>query len=111
MTKISNKDTPSALYRIQISNIASRMSDLVDETKNNPLQNMTAFNQFEIDFNLLEQYAYSGCKAMDSARSIKEEDSATENTTQLMQKLVLTKNEASDLVENDPNLTLDKRVF
>lgn len=108
MTKMISSDAPSALYRRQIQNIVTRMWRLTSETALNPLRNMTDFNKVQKDFGVAENEAYLCCSVMDTA-SIENEDRADHATTAVMAEMVQLRNDASDLIENEPNETLKKR--
>lgn len=108
MTKVILSDAPSALYRKHIRNIAARMWRLTTETALHPLRNMTAFSKVQKDFNNAENEAYLCCSVMDTA-SIENEDRAHNATTAVMAEMVHLRNDASDLIENEPNKTLDER--
>lgn len=99
---------PSALYRKQIAHLSVRMHDLVTQTMLHPLRSMAAFHKAEKDFAEAEDEAYLCCSVMDTA-SIHNEERADNATTALMQEMIHLKNDASDLIENEPNETLVKR--
>ena len=108
MLKTINPDAPSALYRKQIGNIAARMWRLTTETALHPLRNMTAFSKLHRDFNEAEKEAYLCCSVMDTA-SIENEDRADNATTAVMTEMVHLRNNASDLIEKEPNKTIEER--
>ncbi len=100
-------DAPSALYRKQISNIAARMWRLTTETALHPLRNMTAFSKVQQDFNEAEKEAYLCCSVMDTA-SVENEDRADNATTAVMAEMVHLRNNASSLIEKEPNKQLEE---
>jgi hypothetical protein len=108
MAKVILSDTPSALYRHQIRNIAAHMWRLTTETALHPLRNMMAFNKAQKEFDIAENEAYLCCSVMDSA-SIENEDRADNATTAIMEEMIQLRNEASGLIENEPNTTLEER--
>jgi hypothetical protein len=110
MTKVILFDAPSALYRTQIKNIAARMRDLVSQTVSSPLGDMTAFNKTEKDFDKAKDEALLCCSVMDTA-SIENRDRADNTTITIMQEMVHLRNDASDLIENEPNEILRNRQF
>ncbi len=93
---------PSALYRRQIQNIAARMHTLIAQTALQPLRSMVAFNKAKKNFVATEDAANLCCSVMDSAKSFENEDKAGNATISLMTELVHLKNDASDLVKNEP---------
>lgn len=108
MTKVILADAPSTLYRIQIRNITARMSGLISQTLLNPLRSMAAFDKTKEQFSEARGEALLCCGVMDTA-SIENEDRADHATTAIIREMVHLKNGASDLIENEPNETLENR--
>jgi hypothetical protein len=97
MTKTNLSDAPSAIYRVQIGNIAARMRKLVAHTILHPLRDMTAFNKTEDNFKDAKDEALLCCSVMDNA-PIKNEDGANNATAAIMQEMVHLRNDASSQI-------------
>lgn len=94
MTKIILSDAPSAIYRVQIGNIAARMRKLVAQTILHPLRDMASFNKTKDHFKNAKDEALLCCSVMDNA-SIINEDRANNATAAIMQQMVHLRNDAS----------------
>lgn len=94
MTKTNISDAPSAIYRVQIGNIAARMRKLVAQTIVHPLRDMASFNKTKDHFKNANDEALLCCSVMDNA-SIENEDRASNATTAMMQEMVHLRNDAS----------------
>lgn len=101
MPRLMNQEAPSALYRKQIANIAARMHDLTTQTILHPLRSMIAFHKAEKNFAEAKDQAYQCCSVMDTA-SAENEGRANHATTAVMTEMVNLKDDANDLIENEP---------
>lgn len=98
-SKISDSST---VFRKQITNLAARMRYLTTQTILYPLRNMAAFNKASDSFDTLKDEAKLCCSVMDTAQSIESEQRAANSTISMMKEMVDLKNEATDLINEEP---------